>query len=222
MRAVAIDGPTGAGKSTMARLLAKSLGYVYVDTGALYRAVGYGALKKGVDVSDEQAVSAALPEMSVDIRYSGGEQSVFLDEEDVGGQIRSEEVSMAASAVSAFPAVRAFLLKLQKDIAARGDVIMDGRDIGTVILPGADLKIFLTASPEDRAARRYEELRSKGAEADYEDVLRDLKTRDYNDSHRETAPLKPAEDAVVVDTTGNELSVSVEILTNLVKEKLLK
>lgn len=222
MKAIAIDGPSGAGKSTMARRLAQRLGYIYVDTGALYRAIGYYMLSRGVDVGDEGAVGSLLPGLGIEIRHVGGEQCVFLNREDVGGKIRTEAVAMAASAVSALPVVRDFLLNLQREIAKKNDVVMDGRDIGTVVLPGADLKIFLTASPEDRARRRYEELVEKGISADYTAVLEDLKKRDYNDSHRAAAPLKPAADAIMVDTTGNDLQVSVDLMINIVKENLGK
>jgi cytidylate kinase len=219
MKSIAIDGPSGAGKSTMARELAKKLSYVYVDTGALYRAIGYYVLSKKIDAQDEAAVITVLDEISIELAYDKGEQQVLLEGNDVSGEIRTPEVSMAASAVSAHPAVRAFLLSLQRKIAAVNNVVMDGRDIGTVVLPSADLKIFLTASPEDRAGRRYEELLEKGINAHYQEVLMDMKTRDYNDSHRKTAPLIPAEDAIIVDTTGNELQVSIDLLLNLVKEK---
>lgn len=220
MKAVAIDGPAGAGKSTMARRLAAELGYIYVDTGALYRAIGYFALLKGVDVRDEAAVVGLLAGMKVDLRFVDMEQRVFLNDIDVTSKIRTEAVSMAASAVSALPPVRAFLLELQRNLARNNNVVMDGRDIGTVVLPDADVKIFLTASPEDRAQRRYEELIKKGVSADYKAVLSDLISRDYDDSHRAIAPLKPADDAEMVDTTGNTVEKSVEILTGIVKEKL--
>ena len=217
---IAIDGPSGAGKSTIARILAKNLGYLYVDTGALYRATGYALLARGVDICDPAAVEAALPSLSVTFRHVEGEQRVFADGEDVSALIRTPEISMAASAVSAQPAVRRFLLELQKSIAAENNVIMDGRDIGTVVLPDADLKIFLFASPEDRARRRFLELREKKQEVTFDEVLSDMKKRDYDDSHRAIAPLRPAEDAVLVDTTGYELPQSVERLTALVRERL--
>ncbi len=220
MKAVAIDGPAGAGKSTIARKLAAELGYIYVDTGALYRAIGYCVLSRGIDVKDEVAVQGLLAGLDIQLRFVDMEQRVFIGEVDVTSKIRTEAVSMAASAVSALPPVRAFLLDLQRDIAANNNVVMDGRDIATVILPHADVKIFLTASAEERARRRYEELIKKGASADYEAVLADLQKRDYDDSHREIAPLKPAAGAVLVDTTGNELETSIELLTNIVKEHL--
>lgn len=220
MKAVAIDGPAGAGKSTIARRLAAELGYIYVDTGALYRAIGYVALSRGVDVRDEAAIQGLLAGLTVDLRFVDTEQRVFLGEVDVTSKIRTEAVSMAASAVSALPSVRAFLLDLQRDIAKNNNVVMDGRDIATVVLPGADVKIFLTASAEERARRRYEELIEKGASADYQAVLEDLRKRDYDDSHREIAPLRPAEGAILVDTTGNTLEESVAQLTKLVKDNL--
>ena len=218
--AIAIDGPSGAGKSTIARVLAAELGFVYVDTGALYRTVGLAALRRGLDPHDVAAVEPMLAELQVSLGYAEGSQRVFLNGEDVSDQIRTPEVSMAASAVSALPPVRRFLFDLQQDTARRQNVIMDGRDIGTVVLPFAQIKIFLTASAEDRAQRRYEELIAKGNVVTFEEVLRDMKERDYNDSHRAAAPLCAAEDAVLVDTTGNTLERSVEILKNLVMERL--
>lgn len=218
--AVAIDGPSGAGKSTIARVLAAQLGFVYVDTGALYRTVGLAVLRRGVDPHDSAAVEPLLSELQVSLGYTEGGQRVFLNGEDVSGSIRTPEVSMAASAVSALPPVRRFLFDLQRDTARRQNVIMDGRDIGTVVLPFADVKIFLTASAEDRARRRFEELLAKGTEVTFDEVLRDMKERDYNDSHRAAAPLRPAEDAVTVDTTGNTLEQSVELLKTLITERL--
>lgn len=220
MIAVAIDGPAGAGKSTIARRAAKELGFLYVDTGALYRAVSLFALQKGKDPGDARAVIPLLNEAEVSLAYEGGEQKVFLCGKDVSGEIRSAEVSMAASKISAIPEVRAFLLALQRNLAETNNVVMDGRDIGTVVLPGAKVKIFLTASAEDRARRRYEEMLQKGVEASYEDVLRDLKRRDYNDTHRAAAPLAAAEGADVVDTTGNTLEQSVEQLVGFIKNRL--
>lgn len=219
--AVAIDGPSGAGKSTIARILAGELQYIYVDTGALYRAVGLSMIRRGVDPADAPAVVAALNGLSVELRYEGGLQRVYADGEDVSELIRTPEVSMAASQVSALPDVRRFLFALQQDIAAHHNVIMDGRDIGTVVLPGAQVKIFLTASAEDRATRRYAELREKQADITYEEVLEDMKKRDYADTHRQTAPLKAADDAVRVDTSGNTLEQSVEQLKQVVLERLL-
>jgi len=220
MKAIAIDGPAGAGKSTMARKLAAELGYIYVDTGALYRAIGYFVLLHGGDVRDEATVMGLLAGINIELKFIDMEQRVILNGNDVTSKIRTEAVSMAASAVSALPPVRAFLLELQRSLAKESDVVMDGRDIGTVVLPGADVKIFLTASPEERARRRYGELTKKGISADYNAVLLDLKRRDYDDSHRDVAPLKPADDAILVETTGNEVSQSVAQLLKIVKENL--
>lgn len=220
MRAVAIDGPAGAGKSTIAKRLAKDMGFIYVDTGALYRAIGLYTLRKGVDIHDTEGVIGLLPEIQVDIKYVGDEQHVFLNGEDVNGLIRTEPVSMAASAVSAVPEVRTFLLETQRGLARKYSVVMDGRDIGTVILPDAECKIFLTAKPEVRAKRRYDELVAKGVKAVFEDVLEDLKRRDWDDSHREVAPLKLADDGIEVDTSGLELEESVALVKDIVKKKL--
>lgn len=217
---VAIDGPMGAGKSTIARAAAERLGFVYADTGALYRAVGLYCHRKGVDMKRASAVAARLDEISLEIKRFDGVQHVFLNDEDVSGEIRLPEISMAASAVSAVPEVRTALLDMQRKIAENNDVIMDGRDIGTVVLPDADVKIFLTASPEIRAKRRYDELRAKGREVAFKDVLDDLNKRDYDDSHREAAPLKAAEDAVVADTSGLDFEQSVELVCGLIKERL--
>lgn len=217
---VAIDGPAGAGKSTVSRAAAKAMGYIYVDTGALYRAVGVNALRKGIDTKDKPAVAATLSEISVDLVFENGEQKVLLNGENVSEEIRTPPASMAASDVSAVPEVRAFLFDLQRDIAKRNNCIMDGRDIGTVVLPDAQVKIFLTASPEERAMRRYKELIEKGSNVDYKDVLEDLIQRDYNDSHREIAPLKPADDGVILDTTGLNLEESVYKIIETIKEKL--
>lgn len=218
--AVAIDGPSGAGKSTIAKILAKELGFLYIDTGALYRALGYAMIQKSIDLSDAEKVEAHLPELKVELRYMDGAQHIFVNGEDVTDFIRTPQISMAASHVSAIPAVRRFLFELQRNTARENNVIMDGRDIGTVVLPDADVKIFLTASAEDRARRRFEELQEKEISDSYESVLEDMKKRDYNDSHRSTAPLKAAEDAVKVDTTGNTLDKSVAVLEELIKNKL--
>lgn len=220
MKAIAIDGPGGAGKSTIAKRIASEMGFLYVDTGALYRAIGYYVLSKGVDVTDETGIVDLLASIQIDLRFVDTEQRVFLNDADISGKIRTEAVSMAASAVSALPGVRNYLLGLQRSLARQNNVVMDGRDIGTVILPDADVKIFLTASPEERARRRYEELIEKGISADYNSVLEDLKKRDYDDSHRKTAPLRPAEDAIHVDTTGNTLEQSIELLTGIIKDNL--
>ena len=217
---VAIDGPAGAGKSTVSRAAAKAVGYIYVDTGALYRAVGVNALRKGIDTKDKPAVAASLADISVDLVFENGEQKVLLNGENVSAEIRTPPASMAASDVSAVPEVRAFLFDLQRDIAKRNNCIMDGRDIGTVVLPDAKVKIFLTASPEERATRRYKELIEKGTDVKYEDVLSELIERDYNDSHREIAPLKPAEDGVILDTTGLSLEESVNEIIRIIKENI--
>lgn len=217
---VAIDGPAGAGKSTVARAAAKEIGFIYVDTGALYRAVGVNALRKGIDTKDKPAVAASLADISVDLVFENGEQKVLLNGENVSAEIRTPPASMAASDVSAVPEVRAFLFDLQRDIAKRNCCIMDGRDIGTVVLPDAKVKIFLTASPEERATRRYKELIEKGTDVKYEDVLAELIERDYNDSHREIAPLKPAEDGVIIDTTGLSLEESIATIVKTVKENI--
>ena len=216
---VAIDGPAGAGKSTVARAAAKTLGYIYVDTGALYRAVGLNALRNGIATDDAEAVGATLGSITVELKFENGEQQVLLNGENVSSEIRTPDASMAASNVSAIPAVRAFLFDLQRDIAAKNDCIMDGRDIGTVVLPDAQVKIFLTASPEIRARRRYDELIEKGQQVEFKDVLDDLIKRDYNDSHREVAPLKPAEDGVIVDTSGLNLEESINKVIEVIEEK---
>ncbi len=219
--AVAIDGPSGAGKSTIARILAKELQFIYVDTGALYRAVGLSVLKNKIDIHDAASVTALLPTLDVSLAYDDeGQQRVYVNGEDVSDYIRTPEVSEAASATSAIPSVRSFLFSLQQDMAKKHNVIMDGRDIGTVVLPDAKVKIFLTASAEDRARRRYEELIAKGTEVTYEDVLHDMIVRDKRDSERAAAPLKAADDAVLVDTSGNTLEQSVAQLRAIVEDKL--
>lgn len=217
---VAIDGPAGAGKSTIARTAAKALGFVYADTGALYRAVGLYVLRQGKNTNDPEAVASLLPEILLELKFQNGVQHIFLNGEDVSEAIRTPKASMAASAVSALPAVRQFLFDLQRDIAKNSDCVMDGRDIGTVVLPQAQVKIFLTAAPEARAMRRYKELQAKGAKDSFEEVLADLKQRDYNDSHRAVAPLKPAEDSILVDTTELTLEQSIQKVIEVIKEKL--
>ena len=212
---IAIDGPSGAGKSSAARLAAARLGYVYVDTGALYRAIGVAALRRGLDTADKEQVLPMLPELDISLTFIEGEQHVVLNGEDVSKAIRLPEASMAASNVSAMPEVRAFLLDLQHRIASENNCLMDGRDIGTVILPRAQLKIFLTASPEIRAQRRYDELTARGTPVDYDALLQEIIQRDYNDSHRETAPLKPAEDAVLLDSSGLTLDEVVEKIVSM-------
>ena len=217
MKAIAIDGPAGAGKSSIAKILAKKLGYIYVDTGALYRAVGYFVVSKNISTTDADAVTEYLNLIRVEMKYVDGQQRVFINDEDVTEKIRTAEISMAASNVSAIPKVREFLFDLQQNIAKTNNVVMDGRDIGTVVLPNADVKIFLTASPEERAKRRYKELIEKGQQVTFEDVLADVKTRDHNDSTRATAPLKQADDAVLVDTSDLDFDQSVEALYNIAK-----
>ena len=220
MKSIAIDGPAGAGKSTLARKIAGELGYIYVDTGALYRTVALYLLRQHIDAADTDKVEAALPGIRVDIRFEEGLQQVYLNGENVSGQIRTPEVSMMASASSALPAVRRFLLEQQRELARTHDVVMDGRDIGTVVLPQANVKIFLTASAEERARRRYEELMEKGQEVTFQDVLRDMKQRDAQDESRAVAPLKPAEDAIRVDTTGDTLEQSVARMTGIIRQRL--
>lgn len=217
---IAIDGPAGAGKSTIARLAAKELGIVYVDTGAMYRAIGLAAIRAGIDPGkDIDQVEELLSSINVEIAHGEGGQSVFLNGDDVSVDIRLPEVSVAASDASKIPSVRAKLLELQRGLAEKTDVIMDGRDIGTVVLPNAELKIFLTASVDERATRRFRELMEKGIECDFDTVRTEMEYRDKNDSEREIAPLKPAEDAVYVDTTGNELDESVKIIMNIINER---
>lgn len=220
MISVAIDGPAGAGKSTVARAAAQELGYIYVDTGALYRTIGLHAFRNKVEPSDRIGVPALLPEAEVELRFVDGEQRVFLNGEDVSDLIRSPEVSMAASQVSAIPEVRAFLFDLQKNMARTHDVVMDGRDIGTVVLPEAQVKIFLTATPEIRAKRRFNEMKEKGMAVDFVQILEEVKQRDYNDSHRAIAPLKQAEDAVLLDSSDLTLAQSVEAVLQVVKGKI--
>lgn len=219
--AIAIDGPAGAGKSTIAKLAAKELNFIYVDTGALYRTVGLAATLNNVEPKTSPQVDELLSKIKVELTFNDkNEQIVLLDGEDVSSKIRTPEASMMASSISAVPAVRAYLLDLQRNIAKTNNVIMDGRDIGTVVLPNAQIKIFLSAKPEDRAKRRYDELLEKGMDVKYEDILADVIQRDYNDSHRDIAPLKPAEDSIMVDTTGNTLEQSVELLISIMKENM--
>ena len=220
MISIAIDGPSGAGKSTISRAAAKLFGFIYVDTGAIYRTIGLAAKLRGIDVSDNETVISMLPELRIELRYNdAGEQCMLLDGADVSRDIRLPEVSMLASKVSAIPEVREYLVDMQRKMAELHDVIMDGRDIGTVILPNADLKIFLTAGAEDRARRRYEELLQKGVETTFESVLDDLIKRDEQDTMRAAAPLKAADDAVILDTSGNTLEQSVSEVCRLISEK---
>lgn len=218
---VAIDGPSGAGKSTLARAAAAALGFLYVDTGAIYRTVGLSARDQGVDPGDETAVAAMLPALQVELRYDeAGRQRMLLNNRDVSEEIRLPEISRYASAVSALPVVRAYLMETQRELARKNNVVMDGRDIGTVVLPEAQVKIFLTASPEDRARRRWEELRERGTEKTYEDILREVEERDYNDTHRAAAPLRPAEDAVCLDTTGCTFRQSRERILAIIRRHM--
>lgn len=218
---VAIDGPAGAGKSTIARRVANDLGYLYVDTGAIYRTVGLFAKRMGADPRSETEMLPLLDQIRIDMKVeSDGIQHMYLDGEDVTTQIREPEVSMLASDVSALPAVRTFLLDMQRDLARTRNVLMDGRDIGTVVLPGATVKIFLTAKPEVRALRRWKELQEKGKADTYEAVLADVIQRDYNDSHRAVAPLRQAEDAVLADTSELTLEESIQLILNIIKEKI--
>ena len=219
---VAIDGPVGAGKSTIARECAKRIGFIYVDTGALYRTVGLFCKRNGVEISQENSDNiekAITADLKLEIKLENGTQLVFMNGENVSEEIRLPEMSMAASAVSAIPCVRRFLLETQRKVARENNVIMDGRDIGTVILPDAKVKIFLTAKAEIRAKRRFDELVAKGMDVKFEDVLNDLNTRDYNDSHRAEAPLKQADDAVLLDTSEFDFEQSVQAVIKLIEER---
>ncbi len=217
---IAIDGPAGAGKSTIAKAAAANLGFVYVDTGALYRAIGLYIIGRGIGTKDAEKIEAALDGINIKLKFVDGEQRVILNDVDVSLKIRTPEVSMAASDVSAIPCVRSFLFELQRSIARENNCIMDGRDIGTVVLPNADIKIFLTALPEERARRRYDEFIMKGVETTFDEVMKDISQRDYNDANRPIAPLKPAENAIIIDTTGNDLEKSVNIIINTIRERI--
>ena len=219
--AIAIDGPAGAGKSSLSKDVAKVLSFMYVDTGALYRTIGLAASRKGLKKEDKAEIISMLNDIDVKLSFNDeGTQIVLLNGEDVSSYIRTPEASMFASAVSAIPEVRAFLLDLQRNMAKSDNVIMDGRDIGTVVLPDAKIKIFLTASPEKRAMRRHKENIEKGIDSTYEEVLKDVNQRDYQDSHREIAPLKPAEDSVLVDTSDYDFEGSKELLLKVIKERM--
>lgn len=220
MISIAIDGPSGAGKSTISRKAAEKFGFIYVDTGAIYRTIGLATKIRGVSLDDTAAVVALLPTLEIELKYNdAGEQHMYLNGNDVSRDIRLPEVSMLASKVSAIPAVREFLVDMQRGMAEKYDVIMDGRDIGTVILPNADLKIFLTADVRDRARRRYEELRAKGMEKPFDEVLAEMEKRDEQDTQRAAAPLKAADDAVLLDTSGNTLEESIDEVCRLISEK---
>ena len=214
---IAIDGPSGAGKSTVAKLLAKNLGITYLDTGAMYRAVGLKALRTGVSCSDEKAVDEMLKNTEIDVVNDDGVQKVYLDGEEVSGFIREHRVSKAASDISAVPCVRIAMVELQRKIASKKDTILDGRDIGTYVLPNADFKFYLTASVQERAKRRYAELTAKGESCTLEGIAKDIEQRDYNDSHRALAPLKQADDAVLVDTTNLNIDEVLQTLTEKIR-----
>ena len=219
--AIAIDGPSGAGKSTIARAAASDYGFIYVDTGAIYRTVGLAAFNNKLDRRDETAVAAILPELNIEMKYSAeGEQRMYLNGTDVSKEIRRPEISICASDVAALPAVRAFLLELQRKMARENSVIMDGRDIGTVVLPDAELKIFLTASAEARAHRRMLELENKGIKSSFDEVLRDIEYRDAQDSGRAAAPLKRADDAVEIDTSSINFDESLKLVESVIEQHL--
>ena len=223
IRSIAIDGPSGAGKSTLSKMVAKEFGLIYVDTGAMYRTIGLFVQRNGVGSKDAVNVEKLLPQINIEMKYDEtGTQRMVLNGEDVSDDIRLPQISIYASDVSAMPAVRAFLLEMQRSMAKTYDVIMDGRDIGTVVLPNAGLKIFLSADAGDRAARRFAELHEKGVSTTYKEVLNDINYRDENDSKRAAAPLKPADDSVIVDTTGNTLNDSFELISDLVRKHLEK
>lgn len=217
---IALDGPSGAGKSTIAKRLSAELGFVYVDTGAMYRSIGLYCLQNGIDTADEAAVTAALPQIDIALKYVDGEQRVILNGTDVSKEIRINEVSMAASKVSAYKAVRAFLLDTQRNMAKTQSVIMDGRDIGTVVLPDAEIKIFIVADPEERAKRRYKELIERGQNVPFEEVLKDIIQRDYNDENRAEAPLRQAEDAIRLDTSLLDFEQSYNAVLEIAKNKM--
>lgn len=218
---IAIDGPGGAGKSTLAKAVAKKLNILHVDTGAIYRTIGYAAFSRGLDAKDESQIAPLLKEIQIDMAFDENSgQKMLLDGKDVSTEIRLPEISMYASNVSALPCVRAYLLEMQRDIARKRSVIMDGRDIGTVVLPDADVKIFLSASPEVRARRRWLELQEKGTPDTYEAVLADLIARDERDSNRAIAPLRPADDAVLLDTSSMTLQESIDAILKLIRKKV--
>ncbi|MBR2057240.1 MAG: (d)CMP kinase [Clostridia bacterium] len=217
---IAIDGPAGAGKSTVAKAVAKELGIIYLDTGAMYRATAYTAIKNGIDVSDEVGVGEMLKTLTMDVVYEDGAQQIIVNGFNTTPYLREHYMSKAASDISALPCVRYKLVDIQRELAQTYDLVLDGRDIGTFVLPDANCKIFLVASAEERAKRRVEENRLKGQESDFDTVLKDIKQRDYNDSHREVAPLKKADDAVELDTTTMTIPEVVEAVISLVKEKI--
>ena len=217
---IAIDGPAGAGKSTIAKRVAKEMGYIYVDTGAMYRSLALYFIRLGIDKDDEARISEAVKDADVTIKYVNGEQQVLLNDENVTGLIRTEEVGNMASASSVYSSVRSKLLDLQRNLAASNDVIMDGRDIGTCVLPNAQVKVFLTASVDTRADRRYKELVEKGENPDLDKIKKDIEERDYRDSHRENAPLRQSDDATLVDSSNMSIEEVVDAIINLCKDKM--
>lgn len=217
---IAVDGPSGSGKSTLSRRAAQHLGYIYVDTGAMYRAIGLYAYKRGISLESTKQITNYLNEINIDIKYVDGEQLIFLNGDDVSSEIRTHVISAYASAVAKIESVRSFLLDRQRQLAKENNVIMDGRDIGTVVLPDANVKIFLTASPEIRANRRFAELKERGQDIDYNKLLQDIKDRDYQDSHRSIAPLRPSESSVILDTSELDFEQSLERLIQIIKENI--
>ncbi len=217
---VAVDGPSGAGKSTISKALAQKFGLTYVDTGAIYRAVAYYVIANGISPDDAENVEKLLPGLQIDINHTDGQQYVFVNGTNVSGLIRTEEISKGASDVSAIPAVREYLLETQRDFAKRQSVILDGRDIGTVVLPNADIKIYLTATPEERAKRRYKEQAERGMSVTYEEVLENIIQRDYNDTHRDIAPLKQADDAVYIDNTYIDFEQTLAVLSGFLEKEI--
>ncbi len=217
---VAVDGPSGSGKSTLSRRAAEKLGFLYVDTGAMFRTIALAVHRKGIDPTDASAVEKELPQIKIDLRYVNGEQLVYLGEENVSEEIRTHSISAMASSVAKIPAVRSFLLELQRRLARENDVIMDGRDIGTVVLPNANVKIFLTASARVRALRRFNELKERGQNIDFDQLLQDIEDRDYQDANREIAPLKPSEESVILDTSEFTFDQSLDALISIIKEHI--
>ena len=217
---IAIDGPAGAGKSTISKFVASEMGYLYIDTGSMYRAIGYKVLNNNIILDEKEKIEELAKNSSIELKITDHGQSIYLDGVDVTGKIRTPEVSMAASTVSAIGGVRKTLVQLQRKIAGSNNVIMDGRDIGTVVLPDAEIKIFLTATAEDRAMRRYLELKEKGLDVNYQEVLEDMQQRDYQDMHRVESPLRAAEDATVIDTSGQTLGESVQLIVEFIKSRV--
>ncbi len=219
---IAIDGPAGAGKSTISKAIAETLDFIYIDTGAMYRTVALKAITNHIDTKDAQAVCSVLDDLNITIRYDKNGQVIFLNGKDVTKEIRTPDVSIGASDVAVIPEVRLKLVQLQRELASDNNVVMDGRDVGTYVLPDADIKIFLTASVDDRAKRRYEEMLEKGCEYSFNEIKKDIEYRDQNDRNRAFAPLKIAEDAVVLDTSGNELHESIEMILKVIMGKMNK